>query len=143
VNKAQVDGANILTGGKRLTRGAFQKGYWFEPTVLTSVKQSMEIMQKEIFGPVLPIMPFSDLDEAIQLANDSPYGLAGFFFSNDINRIMKAVGALDVGELYINRTLGESIHGYHTGRKLSRIGGDDGKYGLDHYLNNSTVISSC
>jgi lactaldehyde dehydrogenase / glycolaldehyde dehydrogenase len=73
------------------------------------------------------------------LANDSRYGLAGYLFTNDLNRVMRAVRDMECGELYVNRGPGESIHGYHTGWKQSGIGGDDGKYGLEHYLRRKTV----
>jgi lactaldehyde dehydrogenase/glycolaldehyde dehydrogenase len=96
-------------------------------------------MHQEIFGPVVPVMPFDDFEEALAYANDSHYGLAAYLYTNDMNRIMKAVRDMEVGELYINRGPGESIHGYHTGWKQSGIGGDDGKYGLEHYLRRKTV----
>ncbi len=139
VNEAIAAGAKAETGGKRLTGGDYQRGYWYEPTVLTGVQQHMDIMQKEIFGPVIPVMEFSDFEEGLKLANDSRYGLAGYLFTNDVNRIMQAVRDIEVGELYINRGPGESIHGYHVGWKQSGIGGDDGKYGLEHFLRRKTV----
>jgi lactaldehyde dehydrogenase/glycolaldehyde dehydrogenase len=139
VEEAITGGAKALTGGKVLAGGDYDKGYWYEPTVLSGVRQDMAIMQREIFGPVVPVMEFSDFDEGLRLANDSRYGLAAYLFTNDVNRIMRAVRDLEVGELYINRGPGESIHGYHTGWKQSGIGGDDGKYGLEHFLRRKTV----
>jgi lactaldehyde dehydrogenase / glycolaldehyde dehydrogenase len=139
VSEAVGAGAKALLGGTRLTEGDYARGNWFAPTILTGVRQDMDIMQKEIFGPVVPVMEFSDFDEGMALANDSRYGLAAYLFTNDMNRVMRAIRDLEVGELYINRGPGESIHGYHTGWKQSGIGGDDGKYGLDHYLNRKTV----
>jgi len=139
VSEATAAGATALTGGHRLTTGDFARGNWYAPTVLSSVRQDMKIMQEEIFGPVIPVMEFGDFNEGIQFANDSRYGLAAYLFTNDMNRVMRAVRDLEVGELYINRGPGESIHGYHAGWKQSGIGGDDGKYGLDHYLQKKTV----
>ena len=139
VEEAVSGGAKALIGGHKLSGGGYEKGYWYEPTVLTGVRQDMDIMQKEIFGPVVPVMEFADFDEGLQLANDSRYGLAGYLFTNDVNRIMRAVRDMECGELYINRGPGESIHGYHTGWKQSGIGGDDGKYGLEHFLRRKTV----
>ena len=139
VEEARNNGARILTGGKRLSDGAFSRGHWYEPTVVTNIRQDMRIMQEEVFGPVIPVMEFSDFDEGLKLANDSRYGLAAYFFSNDMNRIMRVVRDLECGELYINRGPGESIHGFHSGWKQSGIGGDDGKYGLEHYLQRKTV----
>jgi lactaldehyde dehydrogenase/glycolaldehyde dehydrogenase len=139
VEEARQAGAHIATGGGRPNGPAFARGYWFEPTVLTGVRQDMRIMQEEVFGPVVPVMEFSDFEEAIELANDSRFGLAAYLFTNDLKRVMRAVRDLECGELYVNRGPGESIHGYHTGWKQSGIGGDDGKHGLEHYLRRKTV----
>ena len=139
VNQAVGDGAKTLTGGRRPSGGLFDRGYWYEPTVLTGVRQEMAIMREEIFGPVIPVMEFSNFEEGLRLANDSRFGLAAYLFTKDMNRVMRAVRDLECGELYINRGPGESIHGFHNGWKESGIGGDDGKYGLDHYLQKKTV----
>ena len=140
VDEAKQAGATAVTGGKTFDRsGNYEKGYWYEPTVLTNVKQEMAIMRNEIFGPVVPVMEFDDFEQGIAYANDSKFGLAGYLFTNDVHKIMRAVRDMEVGELYINRGAGESIHGYHTGWKQSGIGGDDGKYGLEHYLRRKTV----
>jgi lactaldehyde dehydrogenase/glycolaldehyde dehydrogenase len=139
VEEAQQNGARVLLGGGRPSSAEFKRGYWFEPTVLVDVKQDMNIMREEVFGPVIPVMEFGDFNEAIELANDSRFGLAAYLFTRDIDRVMRAVRDLECGELYINRGPGESIHGYHTGWKQSGIGGDDGKHGLDHYLQRKTV----
>ena len=139
VEGAKQAGAEVLTGGNRRSGGTFDRGYWFEPTVLAGVSQDMEIMREEIFGPVVPVMEFEDFDEGLALANDSHYGLAAYLFTNDMNRIMRTIRDLDCGEFYINRGPGESIHGFHGGWKQSGLGGDDGKHGLDHYLQKKCV----
>jgi lactaldehyde dehydrogenase/glycolaldehyde dehydrogenase len=139
VERARKQGARILVGGRRLTEGSYSKGLWYEPTILTDVRQDMDIMQAETFGPVVPIMEFDSFDDVVSLANDSHYGLAAYLFTNDVHRVMQAVRDLDCGELYINRGPGESVHGYHTGWKQSGIGGDDGELGLEHYLRYKTV----
>lgn len=139
VEEARNGGAKVVLGGSRPEGSDFKKGHWFEPTVIVNVQQNMSIMQEEVFGPVVPIMEFSSFEEALTLANDSRYGLAGYLFTNDLNRVMRAVDLLECGELYVNRGPGESIHGYHTGWKQSGIGGDDGKHGLEHYLQRKTV----
>ncbi len=136
---AQAAGARTLTGGKRLSEGAYARGYWMEPTVLADVRQDMPIMREEVFGPVVPVMTFRDFDEVIGLANDSRYGLAGYLYTRDVDRVMRAVRDLECGELYVNRGPGESIHGYHAGWKESGIGGDDGRYGMEHYIRRKTV----
>jgi lactaldehyde dehydrogenase/glycolaldehyde dehydrogenase len=139
VEGAVAAGAKILTGGRRLKSGPFARGHWYEPTVVTGVRQDMDIVQHEIFGPVVPILTISSFEEAITLANDSRYGLAAYLFTNDMNRVLRAVRDLECGELYVNRGPGESIHGFHTGWKQSGLGGDDGKHGLDHYLRKKSV----
>ena len=139
VNKAKKQGAEIALGGDLLKGGMFNKGYWYQPTVILNPTQDMEIMRKEIFGPVIPIMQFDNFEEGIQLANDTKFGLAGYIMTNDMNKIMRAVRDMEVGELYVNRSLAESIHGYHAGWKNSGIGGDDGKHGLEHYMRRKTV----
>lgn len=139
VNEARQGGASIVLGGGRPSSSEYKRGYWFEPTVIVNVRQDMKIMQEEVFGPVIPVMEFSEFDEALDLANDSRFGLAAYLFTRDVDRVMRAVRDLECGELYINRGPGESIHGYHSGWKQSGIGGDDGKHGLDHYLQRKTV----
>ena len=140
VDEAKAAGATAVTGGKTFEKaGDFGRGFWYEPTVLTNVRQDMAIMRNEIFGPVVPVMEFDDFEQGLAYANDSKFGLAGYLFTNDMNKVLRAVRDMEVGELYINRGAGESIHGYHTGWKQSGVGGDDGKFGLEHYLRRKTV----
>ena len=139
VEGARQAGAEVLAGGSCRTGGQFDRGFWYEPTVISSVRQDMDIMQKEIFGPVVPLMEFNTFDEVLGLANDSSYGLAAYLFTNDMNRIMRTIRDLECGEFYINRGPGESIHGFHGGLKESGLGGDDGTHGLEHYLHRKCV----
>jgi lactaldehyde dehydrogenase / glycolaldehyde dehydrogenase len=136
VNRAVKNGATVLTGGKR---GESDKGFYYEPTVLTNVDNSMEIMHEEIFGPVLPIATFKTLDEAIELSNDCQYGLTSAIFTNDVNNMMRASNELEFGETYVNRESFEAIQGFHAGWKKSGIGGADGKHGLEEYLQTHVV----
>ena len=131
-------GATILSGGKRPTGPGFERGFWFEPTILENVNQDMEIVHEEIFGPVLPVLKFETFDEVINYANDCTYGLAAMVFTNDMNRIMRLHDELEFGEIYINRGHGEQHQGFHNGLKLSGTGGEDGKYGLEQYLEKKT-----
>lgn len=136
VARAVEGGAKVLTGGKR---GDDTKGYYYEPTVLVNVDNSMEIMREEIFGPVLPISTFSTLEEAIELANDCQYGLTSAIFTQDINHMMRASNELEFGETYVNRESFEAIQGFHAGWKKSGIGGADGKHGLEEFLQTHAV----
>lgn len=139
VNTAVAQGATVALGGNRLREGEFSRGYWFEPTVLTDVRTDMDIMQTEIFGPIIPVQKVTDFDEAIRFANDCEYGLSAYLFTVDIKRIMRAVDCLDFGEVYVNRGIGEMVQGFHNGFKKSGIGGEDGKHGLENYLQKKTL----
>jgi lactaldehyde dehydrogenase/glycolaldehyde dehydrogenase len=107
--------------------------------VLANVTNDMDIMQQEVFGPISPVMPFDDFEEAIALANDSRYGLTAYLFTNDLKRMMRAVRAVRSGEIYINKIGPEQLQGFHTGYGLSGMGGDDGPHGFEHYFRKKTV----
>ncbi len=139
VARAREQGAQVMLGGTRPEGDEFQRGFWYAPTVLTEVRNDMEIMQQEIFGPISPVMPFDDFEEAIALANDSPYGLTAYLFTSDFRRIMRAVQAVRFGEVYINKIGPEQFQGFHAGYGLSGMGGDDGHHGYDHYFRKKTV----
>ncbi len=132
------EGATIAAGGKRPEGAEFEKGYWFEPTVLTDVTQDMTIVHEESFGPILPVLKFKTFEEVIGYANDCEYGLAAMVFTNDMNTIMKCNDELEYGEIYVNRGHGEQHQGFHNGYKLSGSGGEDGKYGFEQYLEKKT-----
>ncbi|XLE34666.1 aldehyde dehydrogenase [Tamlana fucoidanivorans] len=132
------EGATIAAGGKRPEGAEFEKGYWFEPTVLTNVTQDMTIVHEESFGPILPVLKFKTFEEVIGYANDCEYGLAAMVFTNDMNTIMKCNDELEYGEIYVNRGHGEQHQGFHNGYKLSGSGGEDGKYGFEQYLEKKT-----
>ncbi len=131
VERAQQTGAETLCGGKTADMGT---GYFFEPTVLTGCSQDSEIVQKEVFGPVLPVLSFTDFDEAIALANDCEYGLTSSVYTKDIGKAFEAVNRLKFGETYVNRENFEAMQGFHAGWRKSGIGGADGKHGLYEYL---------
>ena len=139
VDAARDAGAEVLTGGKPLTGGMFDKGYWYPPTVLANVNNDMNIMQEEVFGPVIPIMTVGDFDEALALANDSRYGLSAYVFTKDMKRLMRLVRSLNFGEIYVNRPGGDAAHAFHGGYRHSGIGGEDGKYGLEGYFRKKTI----
>lgn len=122
-------------GGKRVQG----KGFFFEPTILTDVKQNMDIMHEETFGPVLPIGTFNTLDEVLEMANDCEYGLTSSVYSTNLNEAFYLTRRLQFGETYINRENFEAMQGFHAGWKKSGIGGADGKHGLEEYLQTQMV----
>ncbi len=136
VGRARDAGAEIVTGGKPAT---LARGYHYEPTVIVNCRADMEIMRKEIFGPVLPIQIVDSAEEAIALSNDSDYGLTSSIFTNDLNTAMRASRDLRFGETYINREHFEAMQGFHAGRRKSGIGGADGKHGLYEYTETQAV----
>jgi len=131
VVRAVAEGAEVLAGGKK---AEMPTGYFYEPTVLVNCRQDMEIVRKEIFGPVIPVLPFTEYEEAIALANDCEYGLTSSIFTTNINTTMKAIKDLKFGETYVNRENFEGMQGFHAGWRKSGIGGADGKHGLMEYL---------
>ena len=136
VESAKASGAEVVTGGDVARAHA---GFHFEPTVLLNCTSDMEIMRKEIFGPVLPIQAIDGLEEGIALANDSEYGLTSSIFSTNLNAVMKATRELRFGETFVNRNNFEAIQGFHAGRRKSGIGGADGKHGLHEFMETHIV----
>jgi lactaldehyde dehydrogenase / glycolaldehyde dehydrogenase len=136
---AMKAGAKVVTGGKRPNGPGFAKGHWFEPTIMTGLRNDMEIMQREVFGPVIPVMTVADFDEGLALANDSAYGLSAYVFTKDLRRLMRLTRELKFGEIYVNRPGGDAVHAYHSGYRHSGLGGEDGKYGLEGYLRKKTI----
>jgi lactaldehyde dehydrogenase / glycolaldehyde dehydrogenase len=139
VKGAVEQGAQLVLGGGRPEGEEFERGYWFEPTVLTGTTNDMDIVQNEVFGPVLPIQPFDDFAEVMSLANDSRYGLTAYVFTSDLHKAMRAIEDIDFGEIYVNKIGPEQLQGFHTGYRLSGMGGDDGPYGYERYLRRKTV----
>ncbi|MEZ3162337.1 aldehyde dehydrogenase [Halorubrum sp. RMP-47] len=137
---AAVDaGATILTGGSQPTGSDFSTGFWYEPTVLGDVNPDMDIVEKEVFGPVTPIVTVESVDQAVEYANKSRYGLSSYVFTENYQTAMRTVEDLDYGETYVNRTLGEAWQGHHIGWNESGMGGDDGKYGVLKYTQIKSV----
>ena len=136
VRGAVAAGASLVTGGKR---GAGDGGYYYEPTVLAGCRQEMEIIRKEVFGPVAPVVTFLDLEEAVAYANDSDYGLTSSIYTRDLNVALRACQEFRFGETYINRENFEAMQGFHAGWRKSGIGGADGKHGLYEFTQTHVV----
>ena len=132
VKGAVEQGGKILCGGHPAKIDG--KGCYYEPTIIVNGRQDMTIFHEEIFGPVLPIMTFKTLDEAIGYANDCEYGLTSSIFTSNTDTMMKALNGIKFGETYVNRESFEAFQGFHQGVRKSGIGGDDGEHGLEEFL---------
>jgi lactaldehyde dehydrogenase/glycolaldehyde dehydrogenase len=138
VRSAISAGATLVTGG---ARGEGEGGYYYQPTVLTNCRQDMDIVRREVFGPVAPVVTFHDLDEAIHFANDCEYGLTSSIYTRDLNVALHACQEIRFGETYINRENFEAMQGFHAGWRKSGIGGADGKHGLYEFTQTHVVYA--
>jgi succinate-semialdehyde dehydrogenase/glutarate-semialdehyde dehydrogenase len=137
VEDARRKGGKILTGGSRSTR--FAQGFWFEPTVLGEVNGAMKIMTEEPFAPVMPLLDFSKLDDVIAAANDTPYGLAAYVFTNDLTVATRMAEGLEAGIIGINDPVPATPQCPFGGMKESGLGRELGIEGLDAYLETKYV----
>ncbi|MCC6827276.1 MAG: 5-carboxymethyl-2-hydroxymuconate semialdehyde dehydrogenase [Novosphingobium sp.] len=130
------EGATIAAGGAPVD-GA--KGFFFQPTLFAGAQQSMRIAQEEIFGPVLTAIPFDDEADAIAKANDVEYGLAGYVWSRDVQRVLRVADALDVGMVWVNSENVRHLPTPFGGTKSSGIGRDGGDWSFDFYMETKNV----
>lgn len=133
IDRAKQDGARLITGGERIG-GDLADGYFLQPTVFADVDPNSELAQKEVFGPVLSIMPFDTEDEAIEIANSTPYGLSGCLFTNNLKRAHRVAEALETGEVLINGAINLGVHRPFGGIGISGMGKEGGRQGLDEFL---------
>jgi aldehyde dehydrogenase (NAD+) len=132
INAGVEEGATVLVGGPGKPKG-FETGYYVKPTIFCDVRNDMRIAQEEIFGPVLTIIPFENEEEAIQIANDTPYGLAAYIETGDIGKAERVAAKLRAGQIYINgvECATDSPFG---GYKMSGLGREGGPFGLEDFL---------
>jgi acyl-CoA reductase-like NAD-dependent aldehyde dehydrogenase len=128
------DGARLTLGGERIVDGDYGKGFFVQPTVFEGVERDMRIFQEEIFGPVLCVLPFGDEDDAIRIANDTKFGLAGDVWSRSLTRIMKVSQGIRTGTLWVNRHLNPGPEVPFGGYKQSGLGRETGMEGLMEFL---------
>jgi betaine-aldehyde dehydrogenase len=124
-------GAQVLVGGKRPSQ--FDVGFFLEPAVITQVDHSMRLMREETFGPVIPLMPYRDFDEALHLANDCQYGLGACLMTRDARLVKRFFENVKAGTVWINDPLTDNFAGPFGGMKMSGIGRELGQEGLDEF----------
>src|SRR5438132_167500 len=130
VDIGKKEGAKVLTGGNRLNKGALEKGWFFEPTIFGDGNSKMRIAQEEIFGPVATVIPVGSVDEAVEVANGTLYGLSSALYTCDVNKAFRAIRDIYAGITYINApTIGAEVHLPFGGVKATGNGHREGGLG--------------
>ncbi|NQY68613.1 MAG: NAD-dependent succinate-semialdehyde dehydrogenase [Flavobacteriales bacterium] len=131
------ENVNVLTGGG--SPEYLDKGYFFEPTVIIGLKSDAHVLNNEIFGPIMPIVGFSDFDEVIALANSSEYGLASYVWTNDLNTATRATEQLEFGMVGVNTWYPHGTEVPFVGVKQSGLGHESGQEGLEGYMESKLI----
>jgi acyl-CoA reductase-like NAD-dependent aldehyde dehydrogenase len=131
IQKGLQEGARLVAGGKRPAE--FTRGHWIEPTIFADVQPKMTIAQEEIFGPVLAVLPYDSEDEAVAIANDTIYGLAGGVWSGDKDRALRVARRMRTGQVDVNGGRFNPLAPFG-GYKRSGVGREFGKYGLEEFF---------
>jgi acyl-CoA reductase-like NAD-dependent aldehyde dehydrogenase len=131
IESGKREGAELVTGGGRPKD--LPKGYFLQPTIFANVRNSIRIAQEEIFGPVVAVIPYKDVDEAVRIANDSTYGLGGGISSSDVGKAVEVAKRIRTGVVWINNGLLPMSDAPFGGFKESGIGREGGKWGLEEY----------
>jgi succinate-semialdehyde dehydrogenase/glutarate-semialdehyde dehydrogenase len=139
VNEARAQGAELLAGGERLTGRNYARGLFFAPTILTGMKPGMRMAGQEIFGPVAPLFKFETEAEAVTAANDVPYGLAAYIFTEDLARAIRVSERLETGMVGVNDVRIGAAEAPFGGIKQSGIGREGGREGMEEYLETKLV----
>lgn len=138
VGKGKAEGAELVYGGERLGN-ELAKGYFVAPTIFAGVNNQMTIAREEIFGPVASVIPFEDEAEAVQIANDTPFGLAGAVWTRDIFKAFRVVKAIRAGILWVNHMQPTYCEAPWGGYKQSGTGRELGRYGIENFLESKQV----
>jgi len=141
VGVARQDGARVLIGGERATGAGLERGWFYQPTVVTAVAPGMRVEQQEIFGPVLAVIKVASLDEAIRVNNDVLYGLSSSLYTRDVNAAFRAMGELDTGITYVNApTIGAEAHLPFGGVKQTGNGHREGGWEVYDFYSETKVV---
>lgn len=135
VEEAVAKGAKVLYGGKKPDGEEFEKGFFFEPTVLINTDHSMRVVREEVFGPTAPVMVFDTFDEAIEKANDTIYGLVSYIYTTDLKKALKASMLIESGTVGVNNVSGGEYPYPYGGWKQSGFGVENSHHVFDEYLN--------
>jgi betaine-aldehyde dehydrogenase len=139
VARGRAEGAQLLTGGKRVTQGELARGFFVAPTVFDECRDDMCIVREEIFGPVMSVLDFTDEDEVIQRANATQFGLAAGVFTNDLSRAHRVIARLQAGTCWINHYNVTPVELPFGGVKSSGLGRENGRAALEHYTQLKSV----
>jgi aminomuconate-semialdehyde/2-hydroxymuconate-6-semialdehyde dehydrogenase len=140
IDLAEREGGKRLTGGNRITTGELAKGNFVEPAIFADVDNSMRVCREEIFGPVATIMPFDTLDEAVTIANDSPYGLAGMVWTKHLDTAHRLAREMKTGNVWVNCFFVRDLRLPFGGYKDSGIGREGGDYSYEFFTESKAVV---
>jgi len=126
-------GGRVLAGGRRPEGKQYERGFWYEPTVVTDVSSDMVLMKEEPFAPILPVIGYEDLDQAIEMANDTEFGLAGYVVTHDLGRAFRVAEAIEAGVIGVNDPAPATAQAPFGGMKESGMGREGGREGIDAY----------
>ena len=140
IELAQDEGAKLMTGGNRMTDGDLADGYYVAPTIFADADNSMRVCQDEIFGPVEMVMPFDDVDEAIAIANESRYGLAGMVWTTNLNTAHKVAHEVKTGTMWVNCFFVRDLRAPFGGYKESGMGREGGAYSHEFFTESKAVV---
>lgn len=140
VEIGKAEGANLVYGGERLTIEGFENGFFMQPTIFTDVKPHMRIAQEEIFGPILSVLTFKDVEEALEIANGTNYGLATTLWTTDVRKVHDLAHRFESGIVWVNTVHTLSPNTGYGGYKDSGIGLEEGMEAIEQYMRLKTII---